>query len=365
MSEPHPTIRPQPGILEIAPYQGGEWRLAGHDRVLKLSSNENPLGASPRALEAFQAAAAGLHRYPDTDHAGLRAAIGAVHGLDPARIVCGVGSDEIIAFLTQAYAGPGTEVIHTEHGFGMYRISALAAGATPVEVREAERRTDVDAILAAATQRTALVFIANPNNPTGTMIAEAEVARLADGLPPQALLVLDGAYAEFVGGFDGHAGLVEARGNVVMTRTFSKIHGLGGLRVGWGYGPAHVIDVLNRVRGPFNLSSPALAAAEAAVRDIAWTTRCFEENRANRARLRADLATVGVPCDESHANFLLARFRDPAEAQACDRALREDGIIVRRVAGYKLPAALRITVGDAEACARVAEAVGRFMQVRA
>jgi histidinol-phosphate aminotransferase len=256
-------------------------------------------------------------------------------------------------------------VIHTEHGFGMYRISALAAGATPVEVRERERRTDVDAILAACSERTALVFVANPNNPTGTMIAEAEVARLAADLPPQALLVLDGAYAEFVGGFDGHAGLVEARDNVVMTRTFSKIHGLGGLRVGWGYGPAHVVDVLNRVRGPFNLSTPALAAAEAALRDTAWTGRCFEENRRNRARLREALAAVGVASDESQANFVLARFRDREAAEACDRALREDGIIVRRVGGYKLPAALRITVGDTEACDRVAEAVGRFMRVRA
>jgi histidinol-phosphate aminotransferase len=150
-----------------------------------------------------------------------------------------------------------------------------------------------------------------------------------------------------------------------MTRTFSKIHGLGGLRVGWGYGPAHVIDVLNRVRGPFNLSTPALAAAEAAVRDAAWTAHCFEENRRNRARLRTELAAFGVPCDESHANFVLARFRDQSEAEACDRALRADGIIVRRVGGYKLPAALRITVGSAEACALVAAAVGRFMQVRA
>ena len=248
----------------------------------------------------------------------------------------------------------------------MYRISALAAGATPVEVRERERRTDVDAILAACTARTALVFIANPNNPTGTMIGEAEVARLAAGLPPQAILVLDGAYAEFVGGFDGHAGLVEARDNVVMTRTFSKIHGLGGLRVGWGYGPAHVIEVLNRVRGPFNLSTPALAAAEAAVRDTGWTARCFEENRPNRAaarrrprRDRACRPTRRRPTSCSPASATAA------EAEACDRALRAAGIIVRRVAGYKLPAALRITVGDADACARVAEAVGQFIKVRA
>ncbi len=365
MTEPHPTIRPQPGILDIALYQGGESRLAGHAQVLKLSSNENPAGPSPRAVAAFQAAGASLHLYPSTDHAALRQAIAEVHDLDPARIVCGAGSDEIIAFLTQAYAGPGREVIHTEHGFGMYRISALAAGATPVEVPERARHTDVDAILAAATERTALVFIANPNNPTGTMIPAAEVARLAAGLPPQALLVLDGAYADFVPGFDGHAGLVDARDNVVMTRTFSKIHGLGGLRVGWGYGPAHVIEVLNRVRGPFNLSTAALATAEAAIRDTAYTDRCRAENTANRTALAAALAAAGVPSDPSEANFVLARFRDRPEAEACDRALRERGIIVRKVAGYKLPHCLRITVGDAAGCARVAEAVADFMKVRA
>lgn len=369
MSEPHPTIRPQPGILEIALYQGGESRLAGHDSVLKLSSNENPAGPSPRAIAAFRDAAATLHLYPASDHAGLRVAIAETCGLDAGRIICGAGSDEIIAFLAQAYAGPGREVIHTEHGFGMYRISALAAGATPVEVRERDRHTDVDAILAACSERTALVFIANPNNPTGTMIPPAEVARLAAGLPPQALLVLDGAYAEFVtgteAGFDGHAGLVDARDNVVMTRTFSKIHGLGGLRIGWGYGPSHVIDVLNRVRGPFNLSTPALAAAEAAIRDTAWTDRCRDENAANRAWLTAALRGHGVACDDSAANFVLARFRDQAEAEAADRALRDRGIIVRRVAGYGLPQALRITVGDAGACARVAGTIGAFVRVRA
>lgn len=365
MSEQHPTIRPQPGILEIALYQGGESTLAGHARPVKLSSNENPAGPSPKAVAAFEGAAGTLHLYPSSDHAALRAAIADVHGLDAARILCGAGSDEIIAFLTQAYAGPGTEVIHTEHGFGMYRISALAAGATPVEVRERERHTDVDAILAACTPRTALVFIANPNNPTGTMIPAAEVERLAAGLPPQALLVLDGAYAEFVAGFDGHAGLVDARDNVVMTRTFSKIHGLGGLRVGWGYGPGHVIDVLNRVRGPFNLSTAALVAAEAAIRDTGWTDACRAANAANRATLAAALAAHGVPSDPSEANFLLARFRDPAEAEAADRALRDAGIIVRRVAGYKLPQALRITIGDEAACARVADAIGAFMRVRA
>jgi len=225
-------ITPQPGIMEIALYEGGASHVEGRTNVLKLSSNENPAGPSDSAKDAIRLAAHEVHRYPNTDHAGLRAAIGEVWGVDPERVICGVGSDEIIHFLCQCYAGPGDEVIHTEHGFAMYRISTLAAGATPVEVPEAERVTDVDAILSACTERTKLVFIANPNNPTSTMIGEAELARLADGIPPHAILVLDGAYAEFVEGYDGGVALIEARENVVMTRTFSKIYGLGGLRVG-------------------------------------------------------------------------------------------------------------------------------------
>jgi histidinol-phosphate aminotransferase len=365
MSVPHQVIRPQPGVLDIARYQGGEASLPGRAAVLKLSSNENPFGPSPRALAAFRAAAERLHLYPDSGHARLREAIGRAHGLQPARIVCGAGSDELLALLAHAYAGPGDEVIHSAHGFGMYRISALAAGATPVEVREPGRRTEVEAILAAATERTRIVYLADPNNPTGTMLAAGEAARLAAGLPPRALLVLDGAYADYVEGFDGHAGLVEARENVVMTRTFSKIYGLGGLRVGWAYGPPHVIDALDRVRGPFNVSTPALAAAEAAVEDQAHVAFCREENARNRDRLAAALAAVGVPSDPSSANFVLARLRDPAEAEACDRALRAEGIIVRRAEGYRLPEALRITVGDADACARVAAAVAAFQRVRA
>ena len=365
MTDPHPTIRPQPGILDIALYQGGESSLAGHAQVLKLSSNENPFGPSPRALEAFQAAAPTLHLYPDARHVGLRTAIAGVHGLDAARIICGVGSDEILTFLAQVYAGPGDEVIHTEHGFGMYPIVAQAAGATPVEVAERERRVDVDAVLAACNERTALVFIANPANPTGTMLDTDEVVRLAEGLPARTLLVLDGAYVEYVEDFDGHAGLVETRDNVVMTRTFSKIHGLGGLRVGWGYGPAHVIEALDRVRGPFNLSTPALAAAEAAVLDVGRVALCRARNAHNRAALAEGLAAVGVPSEPSEANYILARFRDSAEAEACDLHLRERGIIVRRVGSYKLPAALRITVGDEEGCARVVAAVAEFMKVGA
>ena len=359
------AIRPQPGIDRIVLYKGGESRLEGRDDVLKLSSNENPHGTSEATRAAFARTAYSLHRYPSTDHADLRAAIAGVHGLDAGRIVCGVGSDEIITFLCQAYAGPGDEVIHTEHGFAMYRISALAAGATPVEVPERERIVDPDAILAGVTSKTRLVFIANPANPTGTMIAAETVARLAEALPPHVLLVLDGAYAEYVDGYDGGAALVEARENVVMTRTFSKLYGLGGLRVGWGYGPHAVIDTLNRVRGPFNLSETQLVTAEAAVRDRDWAERCRSENARLREWLRAALAELGVPSDPSSANFVLARFAGEAEADACEAALRQDAILVRKTKGYKLPDCLRITVGTEADCRRVAASVARFRELAA
>ncbi len=353
-------ISPQPGIMEIALYQSGASHVEGQTNILKLSSNENPLGPSDAAKEAIRLAAHDMHRYPSTDHTSLRTAIGEVWGVDPDRVICGVGSDEVIHFLCQCYAGTGDEVIHTEHGFAMYRISTLAAGATPVEVKEKDRVTDVDAILEACTDKTKLVFIANPNNPTSTMIGERELARLADGLPSQAILVLDGAYAEFVEDYDAGLAVVEARENVVMTRTFSKIYGLGGLRVGWGYGPKAIIDVLNRIRGPFNLSTLALAAAEATVRDTAYLEKCRAENAKWRDWLSHALAEIGVSCDTSSANFVLARFGSSDEANACDEHLRGEGILVRKVGGYNLPHCLRITVGDEAACRRVVHAIGQF-----
>lgn len=354
-------ITVQPGIMEIDLYVGGQSHVDGVSDIVKLSSNENPFGPSDKATDAFRRASFDLHRYPSTDHSDLRNAIGDVHGLDAAQIICGVGSDEIITFLCQAYAGVGDEVLFTEHGFGMYRISALAAGATPIEVKERDRVTDVDALLAGCSARTKLVFIANPNNPTGTMICENEMARLADGLPDGAILVLDGAYADYVEGFDGGANLVATRDNVFMTRTFSKLYGLGGLRVGWGYGPRAIIDALNRVRGPFNLSSPALLTAEAAVRDQAYANKCRTQNTKYRAWLAEALAEHGVVSDTSCANFILARFGDQNEAENCDNYLKSKGILVRRVAGYNLPNCLRITVGDEASCKRVAHAVGQFM----
>lgn len=353
-------IRPQPGILDIALYQSGAGHIDGVAEVIKLSSNENPFGPSPRATAAATSALARMHRYPSTDHSALRQAIADIRGLDADRIICGVGSDEIITFLCQAYAGPGDEVLYTEHGFSMYRISALAVGATPVVARERDRVTDVDALLAACTDQTKLVFLANPNNPTGTMIGGNELTRLAAGLPDQAILVLDGAYAEFVEGYDGGAALVESRDNVVMTRTFSKLYGLGGLRIGWGYGPKPIIDVLNRVRGPFNLSQVQLEAAEAAIRDVDYADHCRIENARLRTWLADALAQLGVPSDTSCANFILARFADQAEAEACDAYLKTQGLIVRLVAGYGLPNCLRITVGDEPACRKVADAVAKF-----
>ena len=358
-------ITPQPGIMDIALYEGGQSHVEGVSDILKLSSNENPFGPSPKAKAAIAAAAAEVHRYPNTDHAPLREAIGEVHGLDPERIICGVGSDEVLQFLCQAYAGPGDEVLHTKHGFAMYRILGLAAGATPVEAPERERVTDVDALLAACTERTRLVFIANPNNPTGTMIGGNELARLADGLPEGAILVLDGAYAEFVDGYDGGVSLVDARDNVFMTRTFSKLYGLGGLRIGWGYGPKAIIDVLARIRQPFNLSEIQMSAAIAAIRDRDYTERCLAENARLRVWLSEQLAALGISSDTSLTNFVLARFTDRAEAEAVDDFLKSRGVIVRRVAGYGLPNCLRITVGDATGCQRVIDGIRAFQEARA
>lgn len=354
-------IAPKPGIMDIALYVSGESTLSGQTDVLKLSSNENPLGCSPAAQAAFTAAATQLHRYPATDHAPLRRAIGEVHGLDPERIICGVGSDEVLQFIVQSYAAAGDEVITTEHGFSMYPILARMVGAVPVTVPERDRVVDIDQILGAVTPRTRIVFIANPANPTGTMLPADQLQRLASDLPDHVLLVHDGAYTEFAEGFDGGASLVDRHPNVIMTRTFSKIHGLGGLRIGWGYASRQIIEVLTRIRQPFNLSNAQMDAAEAAIRDVDFTRHCATENARWRDWMRNAFVQMGIACDESHANFLLARFASPAQAEAADKALRGAGILVRRVAGYGLPDGLRITVGDETGCRRVVACLSDFM----
>ncbi|MEL6467468.1 MAG: histidinol-phosphate transaminase [Pseudomonadota bacterium] len=350
-------ITPQPGIMDIALYQGGASHLAGVAQVLKLSSNENPLGPPPAAIEALTQAAASMHLYPSTDHAALRTAIAEVWSVDPDRVICGVGSDEVLQFVTQAFSGPGDEIIHTAHGFSMYPILANMAGAVPICVPETDRVVDVDAILRAVTERTRIVLLTNPGNPTGTRLSDTELIRLIDGLPTGVILVIDGAYTEYADGYDGGVSLAETRPNVLMTRTFSKVYGLGGLRVGWGYGPKGMIDVMTRIRQPFNLSTVALAAAEAAVRDTQWVRDCVALNADQRARLTGALRQLGLACDDSDTNFVLARAASVAEADAAEKALNAQGILVRRVGGYGFPEGMRITVGDAEQTGRVIDAL--------
>ncbi|MEQ8665545.1 MAG: histidinol-phosphate transaminase [Rhodospirillales bacterium] len=350
------TPAPNPGILDIAPYVGGESALAGERDVIKLSSNEGALGPSPKAMEAFRQCADKLHRYPDGHATVLREALAERHGLDASRIVCGAGSDEIISLLCQAYAGPGGEVVHSAHGFLMYALSTKAAGGTPVSVPEQDLVADVDGILAAVNDATRIVFIANPNNPTGTHLNAQQIRQLHAGLPRNVLLVVDAAYAEFVDQDDYTDGseLVRDHDNVVMTRTFSKIYGLGGLRLGWCYAPEGIADVLNRVRGPFNVSSAAIAAGVAAVADIDFVERARRENAENRTWTTAALRDLGLEVSDSLGNFVLVQIPDidggnlGSGSAACDSHLKSRGIIVRRMDGYGLPDRLRVSIGSRE-----------------
>jgi histidinol-phosphate aminotransferase len=357
--------QPRPGILEIAPYIGGESSVPGIARVIKLASNESPLGPSPRAIEAYGAAANRLHLYPDGGARELRTALGAQHGLDPARIVCGAGSDELLSLLARGYAGPGDEVLYSRHGFLVYPIAARSVGATPIAAPERALTTDVDALLAAVTPHTRIVFIANPNNPTGTYIDRAALDRLHAGLPPQVLLVLDAAYAEYVGRNDYEAGeaLVDVHANVVVTRTFSKIYGLAALRIGWAYCPPAVADVLNRLRGPFNVSTPALVAARAALEDTEHTARALALNDAMRPYLSAELRKRGIATTDSVGNFVLAHFPLDAKhnAAAALAFLKSRGLILRDMSPYALPEWLRITVGREEDMKTLLAALDQFL----
>ena len=355
---------PGPGILDIAPYVGGDAKLAGVERPIRLASNESALGPSPKAIAAYRALAGEIHRYPDGSADQLRHALGDHHGLDPARIVCGSGSDELIGLLQRAYAGPGTEIVYSRHGFLMYPIGALAVGATPVAVPERDLTADVDAILGSITERTRIVFIANPNNPTGTYLSQSEMARLHAGLPSSVVLAIDAAYAEFVNRNDYEPGirLVDKADNVVMLRTFSKIYALAGLRLGWGYFPPAIADVLNRVRGPFNVSAPALAAGLAALGD----TEALAEARAHNDRwqpwLNERLAALGLDPTPSVGNFVLPHFPAGAHnADAAFRYLQSRGILTRKMGGYGLPEHIRITVGTGEENEKVAASLAKFM----
>jgi histidinol-phosphate aminotransferase len=359
---------PRPGILEIAPYVGGEARIPGIDRPIRLASNESALGPSPKAMAAFLALAGEIHRYPEGTAEALREAIGRCHGLDPARIVCGAGSDELIALLLRCYAGPGDEVLYSRHGFLMYPIGALSVGATPVAAPEKALTADVDALLDRVTPRTRLVFVANPNNPTGTYLGAEELARLHAGLPPSVVLGIDAAYAEFVNRNDyaPGAGLVDEADNVVMLRTFSKIYALAGLRLGWAYCPPAIADMLNRVRGPFNVSTPALAAGVAAVKDTPSLARARAHNDRWLPWFSQRLAALGLPLTPSVGNFVLPRFSDEPgrDAEAAFAYLQSHGVLTRKMGGYGLPQYLRITIGTGEEMEKVAAILGEFMARR-
>ncbi|WP_299477929.1 histidinol-phosphate transaminase [uncultured Roseibium sp.] len=359
--------RPQPraGVMDIAAYVPGKSKGSHGKTVHKLSSNETPLGASPAAKVAIETVARNLELYPDGAANELRDAIAEIYGLHPDRIICGAGSDEILSFLAYAYLGQGDEAIYSEHGFLIYDIAIRAAGATPVVAPETNLKTDVDAILARVTDKTKMVFIANPNNPTGTYLPFEEVKRLHEALPAHVLLVLDAAYGEYVRKNDYESGieLAATAQNVVMTRTFSKIYGLANLRIGWGFGPKHIIDALNRIRGPFNVSGMAIAAGIAAVRDREFVTRAVEHNDEWLPWVSQELEKLGLKVTPSVGNFVLVHFPDESGKRAADADayLLKHGCVLRQVRNYGLPNALRMTVGSEEANRAVLQLLKDFL----
>jgi histidinol-phosphate aminotransferase len=355
-------------VLAIDPYVPGKSSAPGVAKVFKLSSNETPLGPSRHATAAYREMADRLQDYPDGASTALREAIGRAFGLDPDRIVCGAGSDDLLNLIADAYLRDGDEAIHTTHGFLVYPIATLGSGATPVAAPETNYTADVDAILSLVSERTRIVFLANPNNPTGTYAPFDEIKRLRRGLPSHVLLVLDAAYAEYVRRNDYEAGieLVATSENVVMCRTFSKIHGLAALRLGWLYAPAHIVDAVNRIRGPFNVNGPAMAAGIAAIRDTAHVETSRRHNERWLAWLLEEIPKLGLEVTPSVANFVLIHFPDRAGLSAADADafLTRRGLILRRVTTYKLPNALRMSVGTEEANRLALAALAEFTDRR-
>jgi len=347
---------PKPGLLDISPYVGGRAAVPGVAKVFKLSSNESPLGPSASTLAALQEATYSLALYPEGSAAVLREAIGEVYKLDPARIVTsGDGSDALLTMLANAYLQPGDEVIFSQHAFLVYKIATLANSARPVVVPEKNSNTglkvDVDAMLAAVTPKTRMLYIANPNNPTGSYLTRDEMAKLHAGLPRGVLLVIDAAYAEYVTAKDYESGIELAHkfDNVVMTRTFSKLYGLAGLRIGWMYGPAAICDAINRIRGPFNTALLQQLAGAAAVRDREHFWKAVEHNNKWLPWITAEIRKTGLRVDDSVANFVLIHFpKGEKSAANADAFLNKGGVILRSVASYDLPDCLRMTVGTEE-----------------
>ncbi|WP_298285280.1 histidinol-phosphate transaminase [Novosphingobium sp.] len=358
--------RPKSWITGIHAYVPGKSTGKDGQALIKLSANENPLGTSAAALAA-RAHAGDPAVYPDPDSTALRIAIAQVHGLDPARVVMGTGSDELLNLAAQAYAGPGDEVVYVRYGFSVYDIAARRCGATPVVAPDADYGTDVDALLACVTERTRVVFLANPNNPTGSWLPRAEIARLHAGLRPDILLVLDGAYAEYVAPEhdDGALDLATASQNVLATRTFSKIYGLAGERIGWGTGHPAIVDMLNRIRGPFNVSLSAQASGLAAVQDQAFVEASRRHNAQERARFVERLEALGnhgVRPLPSQANFVLILFEGALTAEQVYNGLMDHGYITRWLPGQGLPQGLRITIGTAAQMDEIAQAIAQMCE---
>jgi len=356
---------PNPGILDIAPYTPGKSPVPEPGRkMFKLSANETPLGPSPKAIAAYKAAADHMEDYPEGTSRVLREAIGRAFGLDPDRIICGAGSDEILNLLAHVYLRHGDEAISSAHGFLVYPIATMANGATNVVAPETNFTADVDAILGLVTPRTKLVWLANPNNPTGTYLPFDEVKRLRAGLPPHVLLILDAAYADYVSRNDYEMGieLVATSDNTVMTHTFSKIHGLASLRIGWMFGPANIVDAVNRIRGPFNVSTPAMLAAVAAIEDTAHQEMSKAHNEKWRSYLTEEVTKLGLKVTPSVGNFILIHF--PTEkgktAADADAFLTRRGLVLRALPNYGLPHALRMTIGPEEANRLVVDALRDF-----
>lgn len=352
------------GILEIVPYVPGNIDLLDPEKVIFLASNESPLGASAQAISAFTSSSHILHRYPDAGCAELRAAIAEVYSLNAEQIVCGNGSERLIDFIATAYAGPGDEIAYPEYGFIMYPISTLAAGAKPVKAKECDFTASVDELLATVTENTRVVFLANPNNPTGTYLSQSEINRLRANLPEQVLLVIDAAYAEYVEAEDYsacHELVNNDAANVVVLHTFSKIFGLASLRLGWAYCPVEVAGILNRVRGSFTIAGPAQAAGIAAVRDRQHVQRAREHNNLWLPWLSQALSELGLDVTPSAGNFVMVRFKNSELCRDAHSFLSRHGIIVRPLPGYNLTEALRITVGTEQQNQTCIEALQTFI----
>lgn len=358
----HPP-KAKPGVLQITPYAGSDIGSAGTDRIV-ISSNESAFGPSWRAMEAYSASSEEMHRYPEIDARSLRQALADHHGLEVDRIICGCGSDQLIDLIALAYAGPGDETIYSEHGFTMYSIATRGVGATPVAAGETNLTADVDAILGCVTEQTRIVFLANPNNPTGSYLGQDELRRLHAGLPENVLLVLDAAYAEYVTApdYDPGIALVREASNVIMTRTFSKIYALASLRIGWAYGPAEIIEILDRVRPPFNVSSPAIAAGVAALADTEHTERSRDLNAELLPWFTAEVEGLGLRVNPSVGNFVIVQFTSTETAEAAYRFLFERGIVTRRVAGYGLPDWVRMSIGQRDEMQDVIDALRAFVE---